>query len=463
VNINGNLNIGINTTFDIYDDGSAKAGTVNLKGNFTNDGTFDAINGGKVTMNGTSAQTIGGTTTATFYDLVINNSSDVTLNKADSVSNSLALTSGDIKTTSTNILTLLSAATVSGGSNSSHVDGPMQKVSTASTLFQFPTGEEGFYKPVGVTPSTANKHLFKAQAWNDSPTEGGYSENSITSGEMNNVSSLEYWDVDRITTGTYNSDAATVRLYWGDSSEVDAVTSDLVVAHWNGTKWDSLGQTAIDGTNKWVEVSGVNSFSPFTLGSKSSGNNPLPVELLYFKAEPKGTQVKLSWETASELNNDYFTVEHSRDAVNFEPVITISGSGYSNNNIEYNTFDESPFTGTSYYRLKQTDYDGQFEYSDIEPVQFELSDQFKLIGICPNPVSDHANIRISSTKSDKIKILLYDSKGDRVFKQTFNVIEGMNKINLDLLTLNAGYYYLALEHDNGVQNSKLFKASTVQF
>jgi len=82
---------------------------------------------------------------------------------------------------------------------------------------------------------------------------------------------------------------------------------------------------------------------------------PLPVELMSFDAAPDGENILLTWETASEINNDYFTIERSEDAINFTELTRVDGAGNSNTNIHYHSTDFGPYLGVSYYRLKQTD------------------------------------------------------------------------------------------------------------
>jgi hypothetical protein len=119
----------------------------------------------------------------------------------------------------------------------------------------------------------------------------------------------------------------------------------------------------------------------FTLGNVDA-SVPLPIELIDFTATPRQSEVDLKWSTASELNNDFFTIQRSRDAENWEDVITVKGAGTVNVRTDYETTDGLPFSGVSYYRLKQTDYDKQYSYSQVRRV--ELNNEFHL-KVYPNP------------------------------------------------------------------------------
>lgn len=124
----------------------------------------------------------------------------------------------------------------------------------------------------------------------------------------------------------------------------------------------------------------------------------LPIELVYFNAHEFGSGVRFEWETASELNNDFFTIEFSIDAVEFTELTTIDGAGTSTEPHSYRYTDFSSHEGTIYYRLKQTDYDGNFSYSGMVSVVFaeqhaaEAEDNFINFVIYPNPATDHITI-----------------------------------------------------------------------
>ena len=98
-------------------------------------------------------------------------------------------------------------------------------------------------------------------------------------------------------------------------------------------------------------------------------------------------QVNLAWTTASETNNDYFTIQKSKDAQIFEDVFVVDGAGNSSTIINYFDIDKSPYTGISYYRLKQTDFDGHVSYSNIVPIEYNPNGEssiFKCIILCKN-------------------------------------------------------------------------------
>ena len=108
----------------------------------------------------------------------------------------------------------------------------------------------------------------------------------------------------------------------------------------------------------------------------------MPIELVDFTVEREGEVALIKWETATEINNDYFTLERSKDGVAYEVIAVIQGAGNSSNEIEYRFIDEFPLTGISYYRLKQTDYNGNYTYSDKKSIYLESETEML---IYPNP------------------------------------------------------------------------------
>jgi len=163
---------------------------------------------------------------------------------------------------------------------------------------------------------------------------------------------------------------------------------------------------------------------------------PLPVELLHFDAKPVNNKVKLEWSTASEINNDYFTVERSQDGNNWQDRILIEGAGNSSSVLEYETWDEKPFTGVSYYRLRQTDYDGKFSYSAIEAINFSADGK---ISISPNPTSNFLQIGNNSFLINSASI--FDVTG----KCCLTFTEPIDLEKIDISSLQAGIYYLKLK------------------
>jgi hypothetical protein len=154
--------------------------------------------------------------------------------------------------------------------------------------------------------------------------------------------------------------------------------------------------------------------------------------LLEFNAEKSNKKVKLNWITASEINNDYFTIERSIDGKNFTAILTRKGAGNSSQAHYYSNYDYNPLNGISYYRLKQTDFDGRFTYSDIKSVQFETNED-NTVEIYPNPVINNTfKINLDSDIDENVIITIYNSIGQQIYQNEKSLNKGKNEIKIDL-------------------------------
>ena len=220
----------------------------------------------------------------------------------------------------------------------------------------------------------------------------------------------------------------------------------------NGSALDGDGEMEVSGD---VETSGTGNVFGSTENCdsseqdcSSSSTSPLPIELISFNAQVKNDAVHLTWSTATEINNDYFTIERSRDAIHFEPIKKIAGAGNSMTTINYETYDRNPYSGTSYYRLKQTDFDGTYSYSDIRTVR--VYESFKA-RIYPNPTSQNETFIIEVDTDDVYTIQVTDLSGRTVLTKT-NLRD--QRIELDA-RFKAGVYIVSILQGNQKNNIKL--------
>lgn len=177
-------------------------------------------------------------------------------------------------------------------------------------------------------------------------------------------------------------------------------------------------------------------------------NTALPVELIHFEAQvfecqacpdsPSKTKNMISWSTAWELNNQGFEIQRSTDAVNFETLDFVKGAGNSNTIQSYIYFDRNPRT-TNYYRLKQIDFNGDYEYSKI--ISATSISETEIL-VYPNPFED--NLTFSK---NVINTKLYNSKGELI----------QEGLNLDVEFIPTGIYYLHLFDKDSIVIKKVFK------
>lgn len=377
VSFSGDLTIGTGGLVDLA--GAGVGGTISIAGNYSNAGPTEATldeTFGTLRFNGLGSQSIS---TSGFQEVMTNLSlnkagGSLTLNAPVAVRGVLTLTNGVVNTTATELLTLRAGSSVSGGSDNSHVNGPMEKI--GNTNFTFPVGKGGDYRPCSVSSISGSvTDAFIAEYFPLSAAVWG------TTGDptLHHVSTCEYWAIDR-NVGAPN---AVISLTW-EAPASCGVTNlpELRVARWDDTAlpapgtWRDRGNGGAAGTlaSGTIPTAAVQSLfnagtTAWTLGSITQ-SNPLPIALLEFNAKPEGTVVRVEWATASERDNALFTVERSRDGVVFETVAHVPGAGTSNTLQNYTEIDPSPLAGLSYYRLRQTDVDGTSTVSNLVAVMF---------------------------------------------------------------------------------------------
>lgn len=172
---------------------------------------------------------------------------------------------------------------------------------------------------------------------------------------------------------------------------------------------------------------------------------PMPVELLLFEADwadKNKTNARIFWQTASEINNDYFFLERSVDGINWSEIAQIDGAGNSNSVLNYDYYDKDidqlPST-IFYYRLKQIDFDGKVSLSDIDVI---TRNEITVMNFWPNPVTEDLNLSIYSPDEQKVKIEIINILGQSVFTRYPVLSEGYQQIKLPLENLNAGTYFI---------------------
>lgn len=396
--------------------------------------------GGEVEFNGISLQTITWTTdnVRQFYNLTINNSApsaavQILGTQATSVANNVNFIDGHLITgsiTSPNFV-IEDNATATGMSDSSHVKGAVVK--EGNDVFTFPVGKGvppsnvAMYAPISISAPANITDRFVAEYFWQNPHTAGY-DTSLHVPTLNHISGCEYWMLNRLT-GTSNV-SVTLSWYSPNATTFDprscGITSppDLAVARWDGTQWQDHGNGGTTGTTAQgtIRTNGVvTAFSPFTLSSKLGGGvNPLPIELIYFIAEPRENYVELQWKTATQLNNDYFVIEKSTDAQNWSQLVIVKGAGTTYVPMEYLEIDPHPVIGINYYRLKQVDFDGKYSYSKIVAVEFKrsIANADKEPVIFPNPVyqSEVLNIQFPNWYTEAL-VVMRDMMGREVFSK----------------------------------------------
>ncbi len=184
-------------------------------------------------------------------------------------------------------------------------------------------------------------------------------------------------------------------------------------------------------------------------------NITLPIELIEFKAENKIDHITLDWSTASEDNNDYFSIERSYDGINFEKIAKVDGSGTSSSLKRYTLDDNDVKTkGLRYYRLKQIDFNGNYTYSEIVKVKLDNTK----ITISPNPIVSEIEINVESFNNNvESTLTILDITGKIIYSETNNLIKGVNTFKIDANNITSGVYFVKVESKDEIKNERFVK------
>ncbi|GAB3342150.1 hypothetical protein GCM10027429_31480 [Marivirga atlantica] len=243
-------------------------------------------------------------------------------------------------------------------------------------------------------------------------------------------------------------------LYDEALSGTVAAESDLRLAKNDGSGWNTYSSVSPVVSSNSISVSGLSSFSSFT---GTDVNNPLPVELLYFDAIKENDYVLLEWETASEKDNDYFQIERSEDGITFDTIGKVSGAGNSKVNTSYSFKDVETLEAKTYYRLKQVDFDGDFEYSPVVSVGGQnMNNKLELY---PNPANDFINLRSSIVNQDlkNIQLTLYTVDGQLINENNYSFELLNNEIYISINTLSKGIYLLEAKSNDFTEIIRFIK------
>ncbi|WP_324671545.1 T9SS type A sorting domain-containing protein [Hymenobacter sp. GOD-10R] len=190
-----------------------------------------------------------------------------------------------------------------------------------------------------------------------------------------------------------------------------------------------------------------------SLATAGCRNSPLPVELTSFDAKLSKGSVLLTWTTASEKNNEKFVVERSANGESFEAITEVAGHGTSSSSYSYKTTDVAPLAGTSYYRLRQVDFDGATAYSPVLTIQNAAANQTNKLGVYPNPATDYITLDLPKGVSETYEVRISTVSGKLVRRLD---LSGSNP-QLDLHALPAGTYLLQVRSANTQTVRRLIK------
>jgi hypothetical protein len=278
------------------------------------------------------------------------------------------------------------------------------------------------------------------------------------------------------------------RFYQIDATDpvftVKPTLSDITFSYATAEHDASLTPNTITESNieaQYWDTTGVDDWSPISLGTTMTGSNTttvsshsallvssskwwtlvdnaflLPITLLDFTGECLNNAVEIKWVTASELNNDFFTIERSSDAINWQIISTVNGAGNSSSAIDYSFIDRNNIFKNSYYRLKQTDFDGTTATSSIIGVgdcEKSLSNQSTTVYF--NTDQQNIQVIIDSDFPSNFSIMIYNSLGSLVDFKDIDSFIGENQIVFERLNKSDGFYTVVIRNSKNYFTHKI--------
>jgi hypothetical protein len=394
--------------------------------------------------------TLQPTGTTTLRDLTLAGADKVlTLGAPLTITGSLTLTAGLVRTTATALLTLADQATATAGNPTAYVDGPLRKV--GQQAFVFPLGKEGQWARLGISAPASLTSAFTAEY-----VAAAYPTSTVAT-PLADVSKVEHWTLD----GAGTSDAVQVRLFWesGFRSGIDNFSDDVQVASFTGTEWQSVGNGGLGGSINAGSVASaqpVVTFGAFTLGSLSPAVNPLSKQLLRFAADqPSPQTVDLKWTLTDETNTYGYAVERSADAASWQQIGFVASQGLTTQTRTY-TYRDQAVQGLTqaFYRLRQTTTAADARYSTVAAVTLvgsplaTTAPAQKALAVFPNPASDQVTVQLPTAASNSAQVVLTDLSGRTVLTQPLG---GGTKATVNLpASLTTGIYLLQVQDAGAV-------------
>ena len=468
---------------------SSATAELDVCGDFIQNGSVNMSAGGVLKFTGTIAQSFTKSSTATLdlnHVILANTASPLpTLTVKEgtgyqdlSVSSSGTFTfqSGMLVTEGDRNLLIknTSSSALSGHGVSSYVYGKIDRYIAAGTSYQF---------PVGGAPVTGNSYPYELLKIDFTSLSGGMNDltvsfsnppNSTGTGlpVVENAPITGQYDILLDNGGSNTGVGATGSIggLWTLMPNTGSAVYDLTLY---GRNYDNPGafehsilsrnefcpaSWALKGSYTSSSVSGnvVTAYrtglSGFSQKGIAKALTALPVSLVLFDASCANHKTVLSWVTASESNNKYFTLERScnENYFQYQAIATIPGAGNSNTLHEYSYTDKDEVAGECYFRLSQTDYNGIV--TEFVPVAINCNENaaFNLVGVAPNPAETEMHVFFTSSKENEVALTVTDIVGKELYTKKISAEIGLNQVDLNVSQYTSGVYFVNI--NNGTKS-----------
>jgi fibronectin-binding autotransporter adhesin len=428
--VESNMVIGAAAAFNL-----SPTSTVEIKRNLSIYGILNSDEA-KLIFSGDQNSNLTAASSITLKDLYITKSNpefELTLQKDIKVNGTILLVTGDINLNG-NEIDLGTTGSLSGETSDNRVYGTSGTIK-ATRILNAPTADN--VAGLGAELSAPN-NLGLTQIIR------GHQQKTYNAGFGLN----RYYEIHPTNNSSLN---ATLKFNYFDDELItpsgSITEAELDLWRFDGAFWANQWAT-LDMVNNQLVKTGIPEFSTWTSGSLT--NNALPITLISFEAKCNNGRIDLTWETASESNNKEFEIEESNDAKSWTVLAKVEGAGNSNTNITYKASTETSYPDGSYFRLKQIDYNGNFEAFDPKFVTCKVAAKNQ-VSIFPNPAVDNVTVTIKTEMEMNSTLTLFSSTGQILFSQKVSLTIGSNPLNLDISALPPGSYHLNISNDKKIE------------
>lgn len=326
---------------------------------------------------------------------------------------------------------------------------------------------------------------YRTASWQNSanlPTTGGgvgnYNSSSIP-GDASAYGVDRFWEIDATGYGASKPDLSALMFTYidggGGNPEISGGSNTITEANiqaqrWNFNAatpgWQGPGNTFLKGVDgaasNTVTISGAANVVSGSLDLANSrwwtlhdNAKPLPVEFLRESAECNHKEVVVKWSTASEQNSDFFMVERSLDGTNFSPIAKIPAAGNSSVIKNYYALDTDPYSGTSFYRVREQDFNTSSMTSGVMTVNGCTGDDVFVYG-----TEGGLAVNINALEDGQYNVELYDMLGQKLVNEVKNVVAGNNHLKLSVGNISSAIYLAKVYNSSNAVTKKVFIRSS---
>jgi len=392
---------------------------------FVNNGAFSAGNS-TVYFLGAGNVSVSGTQPVQFYTIQINKDpgSSIVLQRPVGVSNQVQFSQGFIDLSGQN-LDLGSTGQLISESETSRIVGPAGGEVLFTTTLN---------APFNVNPGNLGAQISSPQNLGSVLIKRGHQTQSLPGGNI-----LRYYN---IIPANNSSLGATLRCYYFDAELNGLPENNLVL--WrspDGLNWFDQGRTSKDAMQNYVEKTGIDAFSIWTLAASSVS---LPVVMTGFHLQCDGDRTTLRWKTAQESNSSHFSIERN-NGVGWSSIGKLPAAGNSSAEKSYEFADLNPVEKAQ-YRIAQYDLDGRVVYTPVAIANCAMTNTWQ---VGPNPFRQAFTVRVQNDRNDQARLRVINASGAVIINRSLNLLRGLNQLEVDLQQAASGTYLLMIEWTDG--------------